>query len=87
MNRAALQGATPMPATELRKFTFTDTTSQDLSIPGEVKKIRALEYIAHYLEGIDSSLATIAAAVTEDPGDGLTIMRALRDIVQSLKQE
>jgi hypothetical protein len=46
-----------------------------------------LEYIARYLEGVESSLATIAATLTEDPGNGVTVMRALQDVAEGLKRE
>jgi hypothetical protein len=76
-----------MAETEPRKFTFTDASSEAMGMPGEVKKIRALEYIAHYLEGIDASLAKIAATLTEDPANDVTVMRALQDIAEGLKRE
>jgi len=81
-------GANAITETETRKFTITDETSEGLTMPSEVKKIRALEYIAHYLEGIESHLAKIVETLKTDlPGDEGTVIRALQDIAEGLKQE
>lgn len=64
----------------------------DNTLTPELRSARALEYIAHYLDRIETHMATIAHTLTADPADGeLTViyarnrngLRALQDIAET----
>jgi hypothetical protein len=59
----------------------------DNTLTPELRSARALEYIAHYLERIETHMATIANTLTADPAEGVTIMRALQDIAEAAKAD